>query len=143
MKPRWILCEDGDEYLSRFRRFLGAEFEFVPAGDFQTALRCAHDACGIILDLDFRRTDPALLVDESGASRGRVSAGERNRLAEVQGVLILRALRARGVALRALLCADLDDAAQARRLEDELRPLEIVAGSESVPQIGARLRQSG
>jgi hypothetical protein len=143
VKPRWIVCEDGDEYLSRFRRFLGAEFEFVPAGDLQEVLRAAPGAAGILLDLDFRRTDPARLVDESGAARGQLVAGERTRLAEVQGVLILRALRRRGVRLPALLCADLDDPAQASRLEDELRPLAVVPGSEGVPQIGARLRRGG
>ena len=143
MKPRWIVCEDGDEYLSRFRRFLGTEFEFVPAGDLQEVLRAAPGAAGILLDLDFRRTDPARLVDESGAARAQLVAGERTRLAEVQGVLILRALRRRGVRLPALLCADLDDPAQASRLEDELRPLAVVPGSEGVPQIGARLRRGG
>jgi hypothetical protein len=143
VKARWIVCEDGDEYLSRFRRFLSAEFDFVPAGDFETALRCATGAAGIILDLDFRRTDPALLVDESGRSRAQLPPGERQRLAEMQGVLILRALRQRGIRLRALLCADLDDPAQLPQLEDELRPLEVVAGSESVVRLGERLRQRG
>jgi hypothetical protein len=143
LRPRWIVCEDGDEYLSRFGRFLGCEFEFVAARDFATALRCATGAEGIILDLDFRRTEPGQLVDESGRSNAQLPPGERRRLAEMQGVLILRALRRRGVAIRALLCADLDDPAQVRRLEDELQPLEIVPGSESVPRTGERLRQSG
>jgi hypothetical protein len=143
LTPRWIVCEDGDEYLSRFRRFLGGEFEFVAARDFATAMQCAIGAEGIILDLDFRRTDPALLVDESGSSRPQLPPGERRRLVEMQGVLILRALRRCGVAIRALLCADLDDPAQVRRLEDELTPLEVVPGSESVPRIGERLRRRG
>jgi hypothetical protein len=143
MKPRWIVCEDGDEYLSRFRRFLGHEFEFVPAGDLQDVLRGAAGAAGLLLDLDFRRADPARLVDESGTARARLAAGERRRLAEVQGVLILRALRARGVALPALLCADLDDPAQARRLEEELKPLAVVPGTEGVARIGERLRGRG
>jgi len=140
MKPRWIVCEDGDEYLERFRRFLGADCEFIPAGDLQEVLRAADGADGVLLDLDFRRTDTARLVDESGAARAQLSAGERARLAEMQGVLILRALRARGVGLPALLCADLDDPDQVQRLEDELRPLAIVPGSESVLQIGERLK---
>ncbi|MFL5313227.1 MAG: hypothetical protein ACJ79H_22565 [Myxococcales bacterium] len=143
MKPRWIVCEDGDEYLSRFRRFLGQEFEFVPAGDLQDALRASEGASGILLDLDFRRADPARLVDESGTTRARLAAGERSRLAEMQGVLILRALRGRGSALPALLCADLDDPSQARRLEEELKPLAVVPGSEGVAQIGERLRRRG
>ncbi|HKB75853.1 MAG TPA: hypothetical protein VKC58_04605 [Myxococcales bacterium] len=143
MKPRWIVCEDGDEYLSRFRRFLGQEFEFVPAGDLQDVLRAAPGAAGLLLDLDFRRADPARLVDETGAARADLAAGERRRLAEVQGVLILRALRGRGIVLPALLCADLDDAAQARQLEEELAPLAVVPGSEGVARIGERLRQQG
>jgi hypothetical protein len=143
MKPRWIVCEDGDEYLSRFRRFLGQEFEFVPAGDLQDVLRAAPGAAGLLLDLDFRRADPARLVDETGAARADLAAGERRRLAEVQGVLILRALRGRGIVLPALLCADLDDAAQARQLEGELAPLAVVPGSEGVARIGERLRQQG
>jgi hypothetical protein len=141
VKPRWIVCEDGDEYLSRFRRFLGQEFEFVPAGDLQDVLRAAPGAAGLLLDLDFRRADPARLVDETGAARADLAAGERRRLAEVQGVLILRALRGRGIVLPALLCADLDDAAQARQLEEELAPLAVVPGSEGVARIGERLRR--
>jgi hypothetical protein len=143
MKPRWIVCEDGDEYLTRFRRFLGHEFEFVPAGDLQDVLRAAGGAAGLLLDLDFRRADPARLVDETGTPRARLAAGESRRLAEVQGVLILRALRGRGIALPALLCADLDDPAQARRLEEELKPLAVVPGSEGVARIGERLRFRG
>jgi len=143
MKPRWIVCEDGDEYLTRFRRFLGHQFEFVPAGDLQDVLRAAGGAAGLLLDLDFRRADPARLVDETGAARAQLAAGERTRLAEVQGVLILRALRGRGIVLPALLCADLDEAAQARQLEAELAPLAVVPGSEGVARIGERLRQQG
>ena len=143
MKPRWIVCEDGDEYLSRFRRFLGAEFDFVPASHLHDVIRCAPRAGGVVLDLDFRRSEPGQLVDESGASRAHVPAGERTRLAEVQGIFILRALRKRGILLPALLCADLDDRARASHLEQELRPLEIVPGGEGVMQIGARLRRHG
>jgi hypothetical protein len=143
VKPRWIVCEDGDEYLSRFRRFLGQEFEFVPAGDLQDVLRAAPGAAGLLLDLDFRRAAPARLVDETGTARADLAAGERRRLAEVQGVLILRALRGRGIVLPALLCADLDDAVQARQLEEELAPLAVVPGSEGVARIGDRLRQQG
>ena len=143
MKPRWIVCEDGDEYLSRFRRFLGHEFEFFPAGDLQDVLRAADGAAGLLLDLDFRRADPARLVDETGTARPRIAAGERTRLAEVQGILILRALRGRGIALPALLCADLDDPSQGRRLEEELKPLDVVPGNEAVARIGERLRRRG
>ena len=32
-RPRFIVCEDGSEYLERFTRFLGDDFAFVPALD--------------------------------------------------------------------------------------------------------------
>src|SRR5207237_1028493 len=107
-------------------------FEFTPASDLSGALAAAPGAQGLLLDLDFRRTDPARLVDESGAARAQRGAGERARLSEVQGILILRALRSRGVRLPALLCADLDDAERTERLQSDLAPLEIVPGSEGV-----------
>jgi hypothetical protein len=137
MKPRWVVCEDGDEYRTRFASFLGREFEFTAAGDFASAHAAAAGAAGLLLDLDFRRTDPALLVDERG---NRASPGERVRAAEVQGIFILRALRRRGVRLPALLCADLDDATQIDELLRELSPLQIVAGSEGIDSIARRMR---
>ena len=129
-----LVCEDGTEYSERFRRFLGADFEFVRATHFAEALRLAPDALGLLLDLDFRRTDPALLVDESGSPAPRNAA-------EIQGILILRALRSRGVTLPALLFADLDDADRAARLEAELAPLQILSSSEGLPRIAQRLRK--
>ena len=130
----FIVCEDGAEYTERFRRFLGAQFVFERAGHFAEALALAEAARGILLDLDFRRTPPALLVDERGAR----AAGA---LAEVQGILILRALRARGVELPALLFADLDDGQRAARLEEELAPLRVVPSSTGLPRIAQLLRE--
>ena len=86
-----------------------------------------------MLDLDFHRTPRALLVDESGAP----AAG----CAEVQGILLLRALRSRGVRLPALLFADLDDPLRAAQLEKELAPLQIVSSAEGLPQIAVLLRR--
>jgi len=128
-----LVCEDGSEYTERFRRFLGSEFEFVRAAHFAEALSLVPGARAVLLDLDFRRTDPARLVDESGRPAAKSAA-------EVQGILLLRALRSRGIALPALLFADLDDAERAARLEAELRPLQIVSSSESLQQIALRLR---
>lgn len=128
-----LVCEDGSEYTERFQRFLGGEFRFLRAAHFAEALRLAPEAGALLLDLDFRRTDPALLVDESGAPAPRSAA-------EVQGILMLRALRSRGVKLPALLFADLDDADRVRRLEAELAPLQIVSSSEGLPRITRRLR---
>jgi hypothetical protein len=72
-------------------------------------------------------------VDESGAKAPKSAA-------EVQGILLLRALRSRGVTLPALLFADLDDAARTARLETELAPLQIVSSSEGLQRIAQRLR---
>jgi hypothetical protein len=132
----FLICEDGSEYTERFRRFLGEEFQFARAGHFAEALALVPQACGLLLDLDFRRTDAALLVDESGGPAPRSAA-------EVQGILVLRALRSRGVKLPALLFADLDDAARAERLQVELAPLSIISSSEGLPGIARRLREMG
>ena len=140
MKPRFIVCEDGDEYRTRFLRFLGGEFELTPARDLASAEAAASGATGLLLDLDFRRTEPALLVDEAGCARPQLPEGERERLSEVQGILILRALRARGIHLPALLFADLDDARQVEDLTRALGPLQVVPGSEGIRGIAQRMR---
>jgi hypothetical protein len=129
-----LVCEDGSEYTERFRRFLGTQFQFVRAGHFAEALALAPGAGALLLDLDFRRTAPAFLVDERGTPDARAAP-------EVQGILILRALRARRVALPALLFADLDDASHAARLQSELAPLRIVPSSEGLPRIAQLLRE--
>ena len=128
-----LVCEDGAEYTERFQRFLGAEFRFRRAAHFAEAVQLLPGARALLLDLDFRRTDPALLVDESGAPAARDTA-------EVQGILILRALRSRGVTLPALLFADLDDDARAARLVADLAPLQIVPSGEGLARIAQRLR---
>ena len=130
----FVVCEDGAEYTERFSRFLGSQFRFVRAGHFAEALALADGAVALLLDLDFRRTQPALLVDERGESGARSTA-------DVQGILILRALRARGVTLPALLFADLDDAERAARLERELSPLRVVPASVGLPRIAQLLRE--
>ena len=130
----FLVCEDGTEYTERFTRFLGREFAFVRAAHFAEALRLLPDARALLFDLDFRRTAPALLVDESGGPAPKSTA-------EVQGILMLRALRSRGVQLPALLFADLDDAARAHRLQLELAPLQIVSSSEGLQRIAQRLRE--
>jgi len=130
----FLVCEDGSEYTDRFTQFLGAQFRFARAGHFAEALALAPSASALLLDLDFRRTQRALLVDERGAPDPRSAV-------EVQGILILRALRSRGVKLPAILFADLDDAAHAARLLAELAPLEILSSSEGLPRIAQLLRE--
>jgi hypothetical protein len=139
-RPRFVVCEDGTEYVERFERFLGDTFEFVRASSHAEARAACAGADGLLLDLDFRRTPSAALVDESGAPATSLDEGTRRRLAESQGILILRALRAGGVATPALLFADLDDAAQVRFLEETLGPLVIVASRAGLREIAAVMR---
>ena len=84
-RPRFVVCEDGTEYLERFSRFLGDDFTFVAAADFESARAAAAGADGLLLDLDFRRTPPDRLIDERGAVPGGLDPERRRRLAETQG----------------------------------------------------------
>jgi hypothetical protein len=140
----FLVCEDGQEYTERFSRLLGASFRFVRAGHFaeaQAHVAAADDLAGLLLDLDFRRTPPTRLIDEMGGLSGDPTWPEetRRRLAEVQGILILRALRAVGVSLPALLFADIDDANQVRYLERTHAPLTVVSSQTALPEIGRLL----
>jgi hypothetical protein len=138
----FVVCEDGSEYIDRFRKFLGESFDFVPAGDLKAARLAAAGAGGLLFDLDFRRTPAGRLVDEQGQSSDALDAGTRQRLAETQGILILRGLRAGGVALPALLFADLDDGQRAF-LERTLAPLTIASSRLGIAEIAALLRATG
>jgi hypothetical protein len=129
----FLVCEDGSEYTERLTRFLGSQFRFTRAGHFAEALALAAGAEVLLLDLDFRRTPRDLLVDERGMPDPRGAV-------EVQGIVILCALRSRSVMLPAVLFADLDDAAHSARLESELGPLRIVPSSEGLPRIAQLLR---
>lgn len=145
-RPRFVVVEDGREYVDRFRRFLGEAFEFVAANDSAAAEAAANGtppAHGLLFNLDFRRTPPERLVDERGAIVAAPDEGTRRRLVESQGIFILRALRARGVALPAMLFADLDDATQAAFLERTLAPLVIAPSSTGLRGIGAWLAGRG
>jgi hypothetical protein len=140
---RFVVCEDGAEYLERFRRFLGESFDFVPAHDFDEARTVTADADGLLLDLDFRRTPADRLVDEQGPAPASMDVGTRTRLAETQGILILRRLRAGGVALPAVLFADLEDAGQLAFLAQTLAPLTIAGSRLGIAEIAALLRSLG
>lgn len=146
VKPRWIVCEDGREYLLRCERFLGGEFDFVPAGclaEVEAALSNTKDPIsGLLLDLDFKRTPLESLVDETGRSNGATPQTQR-QLAEVQGILILKSLRSRQVSIPAILCADLDDVSQAEFLCSTLAPLAISPSSDGVLGLANKMRQAG
>jgi hypothetical protein len=141
-RTRFVVCEDGDEYLQRFRRFLGETFDFQSAHDFAGARAAADRADGLLLDLDFRRTPPDRLVDERGPAPAPLDAGTRARLTESQGILILRRLRAAGVALPAVLFADLDDGQRAF-LERTLAPLTVAGSRLGIAEIATLLRGIG
>jgi hypothetical protein len=138
--PRFIVVEDGSEYMDRFTRFLGDEFAFIAAADFESARALAAGADGLLLDLDFRRTPPDRLVDEQGPVRAVLDGDRRRRLAEMQGIFILRQLRAAGVALPAILFADLDDGDRVDYLERTFAPLTIGSSHTGIREIGAMLR---
>lgn len=140
-RPRWIVCEDGDEYIDRFRRFLGGDFDYVAAADAASLLALAREgsAVGLILDLDFRRTPTDRLVDEEGLVRADLTTSEKQLLAETQGILILRALRRAGLALPALLFADLPPD-QAAWLEATLMPVTVVPSHEGLATTAERMR---
>ena len=141
-RRRFVVCEDGAEYLERFRRFLGESFDFRPAHDFEEARAAAAEADGILLDLDFRRTPADRLVDEQGPAPAPMDAGTRARLAETQGILILRRLRAAGVALPAILFADLEEG-QRTFLARALAPLSVAGSRLGIAEIAALLRATG
>jgi hypothetical protein len=139
-KLRFVVCEDGNEYLDRFRRFLGEEFEFVVAHDYAEVCDVMDGAAGLLLDLDFRRTPAERLVDERGIVARAPDDGTRRRLAETQGILILRQLRATGVTLPAILFADLDDSERARFLERTLAPLTVAGSQLGLRDVAALMR---
>jgi hypothetical protein len=140
MKPLVIVCEDGHEYLQRFSRFLGEELELVRVDDLASCqAACARGPRALLFDLDFSRLAPERLVDETGVAGPR-SRDENRRLAQMQGILILRALRAAAVTAPALLFADLDDPARVKFLEQSLAPLSVVPSSEGMGAIAARIR---
>ena len=143
-RPRFVVCEDGAEYIERFRRFLGDAFTFVAANDLaatEAAVAASSDLDGLLLDLDFRRTPPEQLVDEGGHAPAALDEDTRRRLAESQGIFILRALRARGVRLPAVLFADLDDAEQAGFLERTLAPLVVVPSRTGLRELATLLER--
>jgi hypothetical protein len=100
MTPLFLVCEDGDEYVQRFQRFLGARFRFLRVPDGRSAEQAlqAGGIAGLLLDLDFRRTSPDLLLGETGVPDHAPTPDQRARWAASQGILILQHLRDRGIA---------------------------------------------
>lgn len=140
---RFLVVEDGREYVERFTRLLGGTFRFERAGDAAEAiaLASAGAVAGVLLDLDFRRTPGDRLIDEAG--QAGLSAAERSRVTGVQGILIARALRASGVSAAMLLFADLDDPEQISFLQSDLAPLRVIPSSVGLNEIAALLARMG
>jgi hypothetical protein len=141
--PLFLVCEDGDEYTQRFERFLYRDFRFlrVPGGQPAEAAARREQAAGLLVDLDFRRLPPADLLGEHGLPDKPPTSEERARWSAAQGILVLQHLRRRGIALPALLFADLDDREQVAYLENTLAPLSVVSSREGLAQLAARLRR--
>jgi hypothetical protein len=144
--PRFLVCEDGDEYLERFNRFLGQEFRFIQSRDFETLnnhLELYQPIAAILLDLDFRRTNLRQLVDESGEKVANVTREQLARFVSHQGVAILAAIRKRGIQTRVLLFADVDDPKQREYLERTFAPLELISSHVGLRELECRLAQLG
>lgn len=142
-QPLFVVCEDGDEYIQRFERFLGHEFRFlrVGSGAEAQAVLVHEPVTGLLLDLDFRRLPASQLLGEGDRSATPPTSEEQARWSAMQGILILQHLRRQGIALAALLFADLDDAEQISYLERTLAPLAVVSSREGLAQLAARLRR--
>jgi hypothetical protein len=140
--PTLLVIEDGEEYTLRFQRFLGRDIDFHRASSLAAArIALGDQPRGLLLDLDFRRTPREELVDDQGRAKLSLGDGGFAPLSEQQGILILRALRAGGCALPALLFADLPDDNQSHFLETSLAPLRIIPSDESLPNIVAEIRR--
>jgi hypothetical protein len=140
--PRFLVCEDGDEYVRRFVRFLASRFEFVATGshrELSAQLGSSRPVAGILLDLDFRRTPLSDLVDERGQALTSAMSQVQRGLAAQQGICILTALRHEGCVTPAILFADIESPARAEYLVKRLGPLEVVASSVGLGELSEKL----
>ncbi len=144
VRPRFVVCEDGQEYLERFKRFLGNTFEFIPAQDFFALVehteRCAPVA-GVLLDLDFRRVDAAHLVNEHGQAIAKFGREARAQYSANQGLFILASLRERCILVPVLLFADIDDPEQQAHLLRKFGPLDLVPSHVGLRELERRLAE--
>lgn len=143
---RFAVCEDGDEYIRRFERFLGSHFEFLQARDFGTLLEMLDresPVTGLLLDLDFRRTPTARLVDDNGTPLASVNAETLKRLIENQGIAILSALRKRGWTSPVLLFADIDEPSQIKFLIQRFAPVQLVPSHLGLNELTKKLSELG
>jgi len=143
-RPRFLVCEDGDEYIQRFVRFLAARFDFVATRshhELSEQLASSQPIAGILLDLDFRRTPLADLIDEKGQAMARAASQVQQDLIAQQGICILTALRRQGCPTPAILFADLESSAQTDYLTVRLGPLEVVPSSVGLGELSKKLAE--
>ncbi len=140
-RRRLLVCEDGDEYLLRFSRFLSTHYVFEQARNAVQLLALARKqppALAVLLDLDFRRTPESELVDGDGRNVGPLSEAERRQLISNQGIAILAELRRAGCTLPALLFADVETA-RSKFLVERFAPLNIVPSHGGLRELQQRL----
>lgn len=138
-KPRFLVCEDGNEYLERFERFLGARYDFLQsrcASELVAHLTLPPAPVALLLDLDFRRTELTALIDGEGRALSTANSEERKRLVANQGIAILSCVRRLPNPAPALLFADMTKAQQSF-LEQRFAPLTIVPSHVSMRELQA------
>lgn len=110
-RPRVLVVEDGHEYIETYGRYLGEEFDFVRAGDGQTALSmlASDDWHAVFLDMRFDRAER--LLGDLDALELRFH-GDRERakrfLEDNQGTYIAAAIRDAGYRHPLLFSYDFD-----------------------------------
>ncbi|HMA91734.1 MAG TPA: hypothetical protein VKP30_03565 [Polyangiaceae bacterium] len=140
--PRFLLCEDGDEYRERFERFLGARFRFIQSkhgAELLSHLQDYQPIAGVLLDLDFRRTDDSLLVGGDGRPFSGTSREERARIVANQGIAILASIREKHWQTPVLLFADIHDTRQRTYLERAFAPVELIPSHVGLNELQRRL----
>lgn len=142
-KACFLVCEDGNEYLERFERFLGTRYDFLQSRSLSELLdqlaALVHPPAAVLLDLDFRRTALPLLVDGQGRPLAQTNHEERQRSIANQGIAILACLRQRHPRIPVMLFADLPEAQQTF-LSQRFAPLTIVPSHVSMRELQSELQ---
>lgn len=139
MSRRVLVVEDGHEYITNLRRFLGDRFEFVRVGDGYEALAALASGPwdAVLLDMRFDRAerllgDPARITARFAGDAVRA----RRFLEDHQGTFILAALREAGHHQPVLFLHDFDG--QPRRfanLERRYAPLAFLPDTAGPAEI--------
>ena len=146
MRPTVLVVEDGDEYTTNLRRFLGHEFEFARAGDGIEALEwlSAHRADALFLDMKFDRSER--LVGRTAQLEKRFSGDEsglRRFLEDHQGTFVLASIRGAGHAVAAVFSYDFTaESRRFERLRGQYSPLEYLVDTAGPAAIRAALLQA-